>query len=798
MDYAKELLLAINNYNESDVDSRNRLRDLVCIVSENNTEKVDSFVSKLLYIASQKMRVFGYNIQNGFAEDPDMAVRPMEALKNEAIKQSYSSKVWTNNLLDKTQKEIVDFYQSLDCKRMLVSAPTSYGKTFLMREILYLNRDRYNNILLVFPTIALLRENASEMTRFVKDKQLEYHVIKSVDGNIDTNERNIFVFTPERTIQLLALYPHLKIDFFFYDEVYKIDEDFCNDEEETIGVELKESLRKSPAKSNTNPNLFDDTRAKTFRIALYLLSKTVPDYYLAGPNLNQDNFGSGMKAYLESNCIQVREVNFEPTIRITVKAYKGKIIEEYPLLPSPQKSTKLSTKKNDGITDIINYIGDQKYGKTMLYCTTPAKANEYASKLAKVNAGKSIKDENFISFLAHVKRAYDIDGSSKEWSLISILEKGFAVHHGKLPKYIQTEILEQFNHGGFDILFCTSTIVEGVNTKAKNMVILNSTKGREPLTAFDIKNIKGRAGRYYHNFVGRIFYAEERLLEIENADNTKLNFVTYDNAELDGVDLDNAELPDLTTNNANAKKTRIEQQQSFLLPRYVFEKNRLVPYEQQEKLLRLFLSNAVAFEKFRMLIGNFDLTNNFLKYNYLGKVLDCFEEAGLIDESTKKRYAVIGKSYYENGFSGLLAYEIKNARDPNARHKITIDRAYTNAFKTLKDIVEHKIPKVISLFECVFLYAAEKKKLSVSGFSLSKVTRFYETGVRSPFGEELAEFGFPTDTIRKIEKRFTKLLTLDISQAKTFYFRNKEAILNLLDNYEKHLIEKAVDSMLRN
>ncbi len=789
VDYAKELLQAINTYNDSDIRSKDNLRDLVCIISENEKLKVDPFISKLLYIASQKMRVFGYNFQNGFLEDPDVMVRPMEVLKNEAIKQNYRSKVWPKNLLDKTQKEIVELYQSLSIKRMLVSAPTSYGKTFLMREILYLNKDRYNNIVLVFPTIALLRENASEITRFVKEKELDYRVIKSVDGSIDPDQRNIFVFTPERTITLLTLFPHLKLDFFFYDEVYKIDEDYCYDE--TAGME------EINAKKKTTLNIFDDTRAKTFRIALYLLSKAVSDYYLAGPNLNRDSFGSGMKTYLETNNVQVHEVSFEPTIRIKVKAFKDNIIEESPFLPESQKKQVLRQKKNDKLADIVNYIDARRYGKTLLYCTTPAKANEYASKLAQVKASKVINNERFNSFLEHIKRTYDINGSAKEWSLIKILEKGFAVHHGKLPKYMQTEILEQFNYGDFDILFCTTTIVEGVNTKAKNMVILNSTKGRETLTPFDIKNIKGRAGRYYHNFVGRIFYADEKLLEIERSDIGKLNFATYDTPELDGVDLDNADLLDLTSNNASSKKARMEQQCNFLLPQSVYEKNRLIAYEHQEKLLQLFMTKPGEFNKFRLLINNRDLTNNFLKYNYLGKVLDSFEQAGLIDEFTKKRYAAVGRNYYEKGFNGILEYEIKNARDRTKR-KTTIDRAYANAFKTLRDIIEHKIPKAISLFECLFLYAAEQRGFHDSEFNLSKVVRFYETGVRSAFGEELAEFGFPIETIRKIEKRFPHFRNLNLNQSKLLYLREKEDIHTLLDNYEKHLIEKAVESVLRN
>ncbi len=60
-----------------------------------------------------------------------------------------------------------------------MSAPTSYGKTYLMREILYLNNKRYNTIMLIFPTIALLRENAIDMQNFVAQKELSYNIIKT-------------------------------------------------------------------------------------------------------------------------------------------------------------------------------------------------------------------------------------------------------------------------------------------------------------------------------------------------------------------------------------------------------------------------------------------------------------------------------------------------------------------------------------------------------------------------------------------------------------------------------------------
>lgn len=499
-DYAKQLLSAINQYDADNPESVNHLRDLVCWISDNDALKKDKMLAQLLYIASQKMRVFGYNMLNGYSEDPNEALATLEDISNQAIKNLYRSRVNEKNTLDKSQMEVVDLFQSLSPRRLLVSAPTSYGKTFLMREIVFLNKDRYNNILLVFPTVALLLENARMMSAFVFDNNLDYQIIKTVDSVVEDESKKIFVFTPERALQLIASFPDLKIDFFFFDEVYKIDEDYCNDELDDSDDEKS----KKNKKTNSNPHDFlNEDRGKTFRITLYLLAKSVDEFYLAGPNLNQDRFSKGMKRFLSLNQIVVKEINFEPTLRISVNAHSSKIEEVTPCFLPKSESNELvpiEKKVNDRIKNVVTYISDKHYGKTLLYCTTPAKAIEYSNKLSDNMGALRAFDaypDDFKTFLSHIQKEYDIDHSVDEWSLIKVLQNGFGMHHGKLPKYIQQEILDQFNKGTFDVLFCTSTIVEGVNTDAQNMIILNASKGSKKLTPFDIKNIKGRAGRYY-------------------------------------------------------------------------------------------------------------------------------------------------------------------------------------------------------------------------------------------------------------------------------------------------------------
>ena len=406
-DCVNQLLNAINEYDPGNVESVNRLRDLVCICSDDARLKLDHFVASLLYTASQKMRVFGYNMLNHFNENPSSSSVSMDDVRDDAIKGLYRSKVNANNILDRTQKEVVDMFQSISPRRLLVSAPTSYGKTFLMREIVFLNRERYKTILLVFPTVALLQENARSMSRFVQENNLCYNIVKNVDTELDLEQSNIFVFTPERVLQLIATYPDIKIDFFFFDEIYKIDEDYCSDSIDEKHDEIQ---------PNKSEDFLNANRGKTFRIALYLLSKMVPEYYLAGPNLNKDKFGLGMRRFLELNHISVKEINFEPTLRITVEAHSSRIVEQAPCC-LPQSTTtalaKLDSQVNDKIRGVVNYIGEQKYGKTLLYCTTPGKAIEYASKLAEAYMDNEPYkySPDFEEFIEHIRHEYNIDGS---------------------------------------------------------------------------------------------------------------------------------------------------------------------------------------------------------------------------------------------------------------------------------------------------------------------------------------------------------------------------------------------------
>src|SRR5690606_14848438 len=80
------------------------------------------------------------------------------------------------------------------------------------------------------------------------------------------------------------------------------------------------------------------------------------------------------------------------------------------------------------------------------------------------------------------------------------------IHDGALQKHITSTVIDYFNKEMINFLFCTTTIIEGVNTSAKNIIFFDGTKGlNTKIDYFDYSNIKGRAGRLMIHYTGTIY-----------------------------------------------------------------------------------------------------------------------------------------------------------------------------------------------------------------------------------------------------------------------------------------------------
>ena len=89
------------------------------------------------------------------------------------------------------------------------------------------------------------------------------------------------------------------------------------------------------------------------------------------------------------------------------------------------------------------------------------------------------------------------------------------------------------------------------------------------------------------------------------------------------------------------------------------------------------------------------------------------------------------------------------------------------------------------------MYVGERNGIDMSAFSLSRVKRYYETGVRSPLGEALIEYGFPLGAVRRLEEKFN-FAGMSTTTAKMYCRTHIKYIDNELDSYEKKLFRKAM------
>lgn len=89
--------------------------------------------------------------------------------------------------------------------------------------------------------------------------------------------------------------------------------------------------------------------------------------------------------------------------------------------------------------------------------------------------------------------------------LAELVSKGVAYHIGYLPASIRQRIERLFHEGAITAIFCTSTLVEGVNLPADNLFITDFKNGLSHMSAIDFRNLIGRVGRLEYNLYGNVF-----------------------------------------------------------------------------------------------------------------------------------------------------------------------------------------------------------------------------------------------------------------------------------------------------
>lgn len=255
-------------------------------------------------------------------------------------------------------------------------------------------------------------------------------------------KRNIFVLTQERALDYID---SVDIDFFVIDEFYKLD-----------------------MKENQEEN---DSREIVLNQVFYKLFKSQANYYLLGPNIER----------LIAPRLDEQKYKFIKT------DYKTVVSEFHHIKNNPQN-------KEDKLLNLCEKIS----GQTLIYCKSPASANKVAELLYDNLELDSIEDNE--EFVHWIKQNYHSD-----WSYPKYLEYGIGVHHGKIPRALAQKSVELFNQGNLRFLVCTSTLIEGVNTKARNVIIYDNVVNRKKMDFFSFNNICGRSGRMNSYMIGNVY-----------------------------------------------------------------------------------------------------------------------------------------------------------------------------------------------------------------------------------------------------------------------------------------------------
>jgi superfamily II DNA/RNA helicase len=260
---------------------------------------------------------------------------------------------------------------------------------------------------------------------------------------------NVYLLTQERVLQREDLED---VDFVVIDEFYKLD---------------------------LGSNKGEKDRAVDLSLAFHKLAKQKAQFYLLGPHIQNIQ---GLDDY---------EYNFIPSTFSTVAVDVHHFNLPY---------------RGDARKDKLLELCAQIKSPTLIYCQSPSSANRVAQYL--IDEGEFGPVEATAPISEWIAEHYH-----PQWNVAKAISMGIGIHHGGVPRALQQYFVKLFNEGIIRHIICTSTMIEGVNTSAENVIIHDRRVNRSPFDYFTFKNISGRAGRMNRYFIGKVYMLETAPVE---------------------------------------------------------------------------------------------------------------------------------------------------------------------------------------------------------------------------------------------------------------------------------------------
>ena len=661
------------------------------------------------------------------------------------IRQEYhKSKYIVNTVLHRAQKELSDLIFSK--RNVIVSAPTSFGKSLLIEEIVA--SEVYRNIVIIQPTLALLDETRLKLRKYA-DK---YKIIVKTSQEPSVEKGNVFLLTAERVLEYESM---PLVDLLIIDEFYKL------------------SKRR------------EDNRANILNIAFLRLTKNPKcNFYLLGPNI--DSISDG---FVE----KYNAVFYKTSYSLVYTESKDKFTEV---------TTKRGGKVNEeDIFAVLDSLDDQ----SLIFCSSPSTARNLAFAYCKHLEAKGGNKDNNIPLIEWI-----YDNLNVEWSLAHCLSNEIGVHDGSMPKHISTSTIKYFNERKLKYLFCTNTIIEGVNTSAKNVVYYDNKIGKKAVDYFDYSNIRGRAGRLMEHCVGTVINlkkppkAERMEVDIPAFTQNPIDDEVLVNIEEEQIKPFNREryqafekLPDGLKEILKRNAVSIHDQLELLPILHSMmvdpiKRNDIIWSDPRDKRLYYHLLTIFDLVKDKFVDGK---ENNVListKWMASQTVSYCYEKSiqkiidGLVVYRAKDFLKKAGVSFSESNFSMQSFME----NYPEQVRKIA-DESIEQVFKFQKNWLQYKIPKWLNVVDSLQKYVATE--LGIEAGDYSYIAESIENEFIDPNIRILTEYGVPSSAIRKILIHFgTRLKGLSEDQVIATIIRNRALIGLYLTTYENESIDRCL------
>ncbi|QDV50741.1 DEAD/DEAH box helicase [Gimesia fumaroli] len=371
--------------------------------------------------------------------------------------------------------------QQIPC---VISAPTSAGKSFIIHEYVKncLCTEAKFVTLFIVPTKALISQICAIYRKLSSETDHDIGVYSSVPDDFEkTQSKLVFALTQERCIRLLNSPVVQELDFIFIDEIQALEDGERGALLEYVIQELK-SLVKNRA-----------------------------SFFAAGPFISNGRELGQKLFFEESSNIETEDTPVSQILTKLKPLKKQKELEVVIVAPSSKLgdySFRISTKRSfysrwrqsntNAICDALEIFSTES--PSIVYAPGPGTAQNWAKKFIvdrekPVGLSDEIKD-----LISYIK-----DSIHPRCSLVGCLETRVAYHHGKLPDFVREEIEELISQREIEVLFCTTTLLEGVNLPVDKIFILSTEKADEKLSDFEFKNLIGRAGRLDQHLCGMIY-----------------------------------------------------------------------------------------------------------------------------------------------------------------------------------------------------------------------------------------------------------------------------------------------------